>query len=197
VYGGLGTHEHFGVTGTSQYTWLPPWLGHSPMGQPSRFHRDLASLATAQDICCGFGVFYEVAQFDRAARKMFHGGSIVKALRILVLGLTVSGMNAESLIQSVPERKRQKNKTHSRAMGRPNVLEPNCILGSALPAMELTEKDEAKAPPLVGQEIHDARSGALFWVLKHGSLRRGMPSFAHLPEARRWQIVTFLKAESK
>ena len=29
-------------------------------------------------------------------------------------------------------------------MGKPNVLVPNCILGSALPAMDLTEKDEAK-----------------------------------------------------
>jgi hypothetical protein len=25
------------------------------------------------------------------------------------------------------------------------------------------------------------------------SLRRGMPSFAHLPESQRWQIITFLR----
>jgi len=31
-------------------------------------------------------------------------------------------------------------------------------------------------------------------VLRNGSLRHGMPSFAHLPEQQRWQIVTYLKS---
>ena len=35
--------------------------------------------------------------------------------------------------------------------------------------------------------------GAIFWVLRNGSLRAGMPSFSHLPEPQRWQIVTYLK----
>jgi mono/diheme cytochrome c family protein len=51
-----------------------------------------------------------------------------------------------------------------------------------------------KAPPLRQKEIYDGPPGALFWVLRNGSLRRGMPSFAHLPEAQRWQIITWLKA---
>lgn len=49
-----------------------------------------------------------------------------------------------------------------------------------------------KAPPLAQPEVYDAAPGTLFWILRNGSLRRGMPSFAHLPEASRWQIVTFL-----
>jgi mono/diheme cytochrome c family protein len=48
------------------------------------------------------------------------------------------------------------------------------------------------APPLRRTEIYQAPPGALFWVLRNGSLARGMPSFAHLPEPQRWQIVTFL-----
>ena len=51
-----------------------------------------------------------------------------------------------------------------------------------------------KAPPLDRPEIGEAAPGALYWVLRNGSLRRGMPSFAHLPEAQRWQIVTFLRS---
>ena len=39
----------------------------------------------------------------------------------------------------------------------------------------------------------EASPGALFWVLRNGSLKRGMLSFAHLPEAQRWQIITYLK----
>lgn len=50
------------------------------------------------------------------------------------------------------------------------------------------------APPLEQQEMQRAAPGALFWVLRNGSLRRGMPSFAHMPEAQRWQIVTYLRA---
>jgi mono/diheme cytochrome c family protein len=51
-----------------------------------------------------------------------------------------------------------------------------------------------KAPPLNQADVHEASPGALFWVLRNGSLKRGMPSFAHLPEAQRWQIVTYLKS---
>jgi mono/diheme cytochrome c family protein len=50
-----------------------------------------------------------------------------------------------------------------------------------------------KAPPLNQADVHEASAGALFWVLRNGSLQRGMPSFAHLPEAQRWQIITYLK----
>jgi len=50
-----------------------------------------------------------------------------------------------------------------------------------------------KAPPLNQAEVREASPGALFWVLRNGSLKRGMPSFAHLPDAQRWQIITYLK----
>ena len=49
-----------------------------------------------------------------------------------------------------------------------------------------------KAPALDQPRVFEAPPGALFWVLRNGSLRRGMPSFAHLPEAQRWQIVTYI-----
>jgi mono/diheme cytochrome c family protein len=49
------------------------------------------------------------------------------------------------------------------------------------------------APPLNGRNMQKSAPGAVYWVLRNGSLRRGMPSFAHMPEAQRWQIVTFLR----
>ncbi len=49
------------------------------------------------------------------------------------------------------------------------------------------------APALASPEVRNAPPGALFWVLRNGSLRHGMPSFSHLPEQQRWQIVTYLK----
>jgi mono/diheme cytochrome c family protein len=50
-----------------------------------------------------------------------------------------------------------------------------------------------RAPALVSPRLRRAAAGAIFWVLRNGSLRRGMPSFSHLPEPQRWQIITYLK----
>ena len=51
-----------------------------------------------------------------------------------------------------------------------------------------------KAPALKRNDVIGAPPGALFWVIENGSLRKGMPSFAHLPAPQRWQIVTFLRS---
>jgi mono/diheme cytochrome c family protein len=51
-----------------------------------------------------------------------------------------------------------------------------------------------KAPSLRQTGVSQAAPGALQWVLKNGAIYHGMPSFAHLPEAERWQIITFLKS---
>jgi mono/diheme cytochrome c family protein len=50
------------------------------------------------------------------------------------------------------------------------------------------------APALASPALSQVPPGAIFWVLRNGSLRRGMPSFSHLPEPQRWQIVTYLKS---
>ncbi len=49
-------------------------------------------------------------------------------------------------------------------------------------------------PPLTAAA--KAAPGALYWVLRSGSARGGMPSFSHLPEPQRWQIVTFLQSRA-
>jgi len=53
-------------------------------------------------------------------------------------------------------------------------------------------REGGKAPSLRQAEVYQAAPGKLFWILRNGSLQRGMPSFAHLPEPERWQIITFL-----
>jgi mono/diheme cytochrome c family protein len=60
-----------------------------------------------------------------------------------------------------------------------------------------SRKGLGKAPSLDRAEVHQAAPGALFWVLRNGSLNRGMPSFAHLPEPQRWQIIVFLCAKPR
>jgi len=50
-----------------------------------------------------------------------------------------------------------------------------------------------KSPSLHLGAIQSAPPGALFWAIRNGRLRRGMPSWAHLPDAEIWQMVTYLK----
>jgi len=50
-----------------------------------------------------------------------------------------------------------------------------------------------KAPSLLVPEVQDATPGALFWVLTNGVVRRGMPVWSKLPEAQRWQMVSYLE----
>ena len=50
------------------------------------------------------------------------------------------------------------------------------------------------APPLRSGRVSEAPDGVLFWFLKNGSPRAGMPSWSGLPPGQRWQIVSFLKS---
>jgi mono/diheme cytochrome c family protein len=51
-----------------------------------------------------------------------------------------------------------------------------------------------KAPDLRGPVVHEAAPGALFWFLKNGDMKQGMPSWSRLPDPQLWQLVTFLQS---
>ncbi len=53
---------------------------------------------------------------------------------------------------------------------------------------------KGKYPNLRTGTISQAPPGALFWFIRAGAAKKGMPSFHRLPEERIWQIVTFLQA---
>lgn len=54
--------------------------------------------------------------------------------------------------------------------------------------------DGHKKPPLRSARISAASDGDLEWFLKQGDLRHGMPSWSSLPEAQRWQLVSYLRS---
>ena len=49
-------------------------------------------------------------------------------------------------------------------------------------------------PSLKTDAVKNATDGELFWLLRNGDLRHGMPSWSGLPEPERWQVVAFLRS---
>jgi mono/diheme cytochrome c family protein len=118
----------------------------------------------------------------------------VKVLRIVAIcvAVAVACANGGSPVQQAPAKTADVS----------NPLEGNDQArraGSKLYARECAachgpnREGRGKVPPLNRAEVYHAPSGVLFWVLRNGSLHSGMPSFAHLPELQRWQIITFLR----
>ncbi len=51
-----------------------------------------------------------------------------------------------------------------------------------------------RAPALRSPAVRALPDAALFQLLKNGVIARGMPSWAHLPEARLWQVVAYIRS---
>ena len=99
---------------------------------------------------------------------------------------------SEAVLQSAP----------ARAQARKNPYAGNedaRLAGSKLFQQHCAEchgqngQGRTDAPSLQTELVRTAPPGALLWFLKNGNLRRGMPSWSRLPEARLWQIVTHLQ----
>ena len=56
-----------------------------------------------------------------------------------------------------------------------------------------TGKGTGNVPPLTTAAVQSAKDGELFWYITKGNPTNGMPSWAALPENKRWQILTFVK----
>lgn len=54
--------------------------------------------------------------------------------------------------------------------------------------------DGHKRPALRSGLMQSVTDGDIEWFLRQGDLRHGMPSWSSLPEAQRWQLVTYLRS---
>ena len=57
-----------------------------------------------------------------------------------------------------------------------------------------TAEGGKKGPSLRASAVQQATPGAIFWVLTNGVVRRGMPVWSKLPDAQRWQLVSYIKS---
>ena len=52
-----------------------------------------------------------------------------------------------------------------------------------------------KRPPLKSDRVQlQASEGDLHWLLVNGNMRKGMPSWAKLPDQQLWQVIAYLKS---
>lgn len=112
---------------------------------------------------------------------------------LALLSFVMAGERSGSLVQQAPRKFAQLSNPYEgdpaavQAGGK--LFDRECAACHGQDARGL-----GKAPPLSLPHVYRAAPGALFWVLRNGSLKRGMPSYAHLPEQQRWQIVSYVKS---
>lgn len=94
-------------------------------------------------------------------------------------------------------------KAPKKAAARPNPLatDPEAqTAGAKLFAQHCAEchgetaEGGKKGPSLRASDVQQATPGAIFWVLTNGVVRRGMPVWSKLPDAQRWQLVSYIKS---
>jgi len=75
----------------------------------------------------------------------------------------------------------------ARAAGR-KLYEQHCAQCHGADARGLDHAADLHSPAVQG-----APPGVLFWALRNGRIRKGMPSWSRLPDEQLWQLVTYLK----
>ena len=117
----------------------------------------------------------------------------------MILGLTVtSGAFAGAVSDSLWDRVPPRNHTRTNPLAnRPDTISAGAHLyrdHCQSCHMPDAQGDGHKRPGLRSEHIRTATDGDLEWFLRQGDLRHGMPSWSGLPEAQRWQIVSYLKS---
>jgi mono/diheme cytochrome c family protein len=117
----------------------------------------------------------------------------MKALKIALVGLvlTVAWGSVGSLVQQAPPGTAS-IRNPLEGDGRAQRAGAKLYYRECAGCHGLKREGRGRAPSLTRPGVTGAAPGALFWVLRNGALHRGMPSYAHLPEPQRWQIITFL-----
>ena len=114
---------------------------------------------------------------------------------LLVLGTTAAvGAISSSRWEQVPPR------DHARS--NPLAGQPEAAAAGALVYRDHCAQchradamgDGRKRPPLRSDRLRTSTDGDIEWFLRQGDLRHGMPSWSSLPEAQRWQLVTYLRS---
>jgi mono/diheme cytochrome c family protein len=128
----------------------------------------------------------------------------VKGILIFLVSLAVVGVPKATSQERSSDALLRKTQRPDRALANPYAGKD----GARLAGMKLFQRHcaechgdagvgAADTPSLQTELVRSAAPGTLFIFLKNGNLRRGMPSWSGLPDARVWQIVTYLNSIGK
>ncbi|HZR56756.1 MAG TPA: c-type cytochrome [Terriglobales bacterium] len=74
--------------------------------------------------------------------------------------------------------------------GGKRIFEQNCS-----PCHGKNAEGTKKRPPLRSERVqHEATDGDIHWLLVNGNMRKGMPSWAKLPDQQLWQVIAYVKS---
>ena len=115
-------------------------------------------------------------------------------LSFFLLGLAANGAADGTWLKSVPGKDHEKSnpyqgKADAIAAGQ-NIFEEHCSKCHGENA-----EGTRKRPSLRTERVQkEASPGDLHWLLINGNMRKGMPSWAKLPDPQLWQLVSYLKS---
>jgi len=118
---------------------------------------------------------------------------VFAALLVLSATLLFAAAGDGAWLKEVPEK--------DRIRANPMASDPDAVpAGAKLYAQHCAKchgeeaQGKGKRPSLRSEHVKSASPGELQWLLRNGSLKKGMPSWSSLPEPQRWQIVSYLKS---
>jgi len=118
---------------------------------------------------------------------------LLKVCMALIFSSLVARAASDSLFDRAPDsdRKRVNPYAHQSdaAAAGSRLFSDHCAKCHGADAL-----GRGKKPSLRSREVQQAADGEIFWLLRNGNLRRGMPSWSSLPEPSRWQIITYIKS---
>jgi|SRR4051812_3750842 mono/diheme cytochrome c family protein len=111
---------------------------------------------------------------------------------IVLLAGSMAAVTADSWQKSVPEKTRARSNPFASDETAPvagaKLFQQHCAQCHGQDA-----HGKGNKPSLQTNVVQQAAPGELEWLLKNGSLKKGMPSWSRLPEEQRWQLVSYIK----
>lgn len=113
---------------------------------------------------------------------------------VLLSAAALFGAADGSWLRSVPVRDHEKtNPYHDQADA--IAAGHRIFLDRCAPCHGENAEGTKKRPPLKSERVqHQASEGDLHWLLVNGNMRKGMPSWAKLPDQQLWQVIAYVKS---
>src|ERR1700736_2692282 len=121
---------------------------------------------------------------------------LVKAVALIILNSMILGttlLGEDRSFHNAPDSTRAQQNPYE---GKPEAAQAGKRLygRNCLSCHGKTGRGTGNVPSLVDAKLQSVTDGEVFWFITKGNKKNGMPSWAFLPQAQRWQIVAYVKS---